>query len=70
MNHQIGCGYVITTQAKLAGNPDLDADVGDGEVEPPVELALLPDVEHLALQGGRARGHAVVAHDPALKHKS
>ena len=53
----------------LATLTDLDADVGDGEVEPPLEAALLADVEDLAVEGGGPRGHAVVAHYPALKNQ-
>ena len=49
----------------LATLTDLDADVGDGEVEPPLEAALLADVKDLAVEGGGPRGHAVVAHYPA-----
>ena len=70
MNHQIGCGYEVAPKATLAGNPaDLDADVGDGEVEPPLEAALLADMEDLAVEGVGPRGHAVVAHYPALQWK-
>ena len=53
----------------LATLTDLYAHVGDGEVEPPLEPALLPDVEDLPVEGRGARGHAVVAHYPTLQHE-
>ena len=51
----------------LATLTDLYAHVGDGEVEPPLEPALLPDVEDLPIEGRGARRHTVVAHYPTLQ---